>query len=65
MTVTFPRAGGGMLGAILVQNKTTHKVYTVQSIPGLGMNETVTVGTLPHRRAMTFNLLGLPLSIGR
>ncbi|MDZ7343405.1 MAG: hypothetical protein ONA90_02700 [candidate division KSB1 bacterium] len=57
VTVVFPHAIGGMLGAILLKPTASEQVFVVHALPGVVGNEVTIVGRArPHTRGMVFNL---------
>jgi hypothetical protein len=60
-TVIFPKAVGGLLGAIFIKRAGSEEVFLAESVPGAVTRDIQIIGRAPHRRLMLFNLLQRPL----
>lgn len=63
-TLLFPKAIGGMLGAILLRNTDTRQVFIYEAVPGQESIETMLVGQAPQSRSMTFGIAQQTLPVG-
>lgn len=65
VTVVFPNAIGGMLGAVLLRNLDTEQVFIYEAVPGLASVESERIGFVSRTRSLGFGINQRPLPPGR